>query len=106
MTITTYVKRNYDKLPKSTFNKEELVIVKRINHDDGGYGHHWYQGIGVDKHGLLYWCYSSGCSCDGSCGTAHKPTYKTLEVEGFNITDLDWRNIDFKSLEVGFEDYG
>lgn len=96
---------NYNKLPKSRFDNEECVIVKEIFYEDHGYGHHSYEGIGINENGSIVWCYSSGCSCDGSCGMDHTRTEKAFIVEGFNISDLKPDEIDFESISVGFESY-
>lgn len=107
MKITTYVKRHYAKLPKSTFDSEECVIVKTVRNDDYGYGHHTYEGIGVDSNGNVLWCFSSGCSCGGSCGTEHKPTTKVFNIDGesFNIDKLTHKDVDFESNKVEFTSY-
>jgi hypothetical protein len=80
--IASYVKRNWKKLPKSTFNDDEVVIVREDCNENQGYGNHSYSGIGIDRDGFVVWCYSSGCSCHGSCGVEHKPEYKALQVKG------------------------
>lgn len=109
MLINQYIKRNWDKLPKSTFNKDnEVVIFQCVRNDDYGYGHHSYEGYGVDKDGNIMWCYSSGCSCDGSCGVEHKcqeKTVKSFSVEGLDISKISWKGVDFKGLRVDFQDY-
>jgi hypothetical protein len=106
MTIQTYVKKNYEKLPKSTFNEDELVIVEEISRSDEGWGHHSYNGIGVDRSGQVYWCFSSGCSCDGTCGVEHKQDLKKFVVEGYDLSKIDWKNVDFGRLQVDYKDYG
>lgn len=112
MNIVTYVKKNYDKLPKSTFNSHEntakpleCVIVKEIQNEDWGYGHHSYEGIGIGRGGEIYWCFSSGCSCEGSCGMDHVPTTKSLQVEEWNLRDIDYNTCDFKNMQVDFANY-
>jgi len=105
MKINTYIKKNWAKLPKSTFNNEEIVIFFCVTNEDEGWGHHNYNGYGVNKEGEIYWCYSSGCSCDGSCEIEHKKDLKQLKVEGLDISSFDHSTIDFESLRVDFSDY-
>jgi hypothetical protein len=105
MNIVDYVKENYDLLPKSTFNDEDCVIVKRIRDDDEGWGHHSYEGIGIGRGGQVYWCFSSGCSCNGSCGMDHVQTTKKFEVEGWSLEEIDHKDVNFNDLEVSFDDY-
>jgi hypothetical protein len=99
MKIETYIKKYYVKLPKSTFNNDELVIVEELNNSNEGYGHHSYYGIGIDKNGEVYSCDSSGCSCSGTCGIS-KGNLKDLTK-----TKLNWKDIDFPMLQVDFRDY-
>jgi hypothetical protein len=80
-------------------------MVMEINHSDEGYGNHSYGGIGVDKDGNVRWCYSSGCSCNGSCGTEHKEEYKNFIVEGYDLSKVDWKAVEFQKLQVDFADY-
>lgn len=104
MTIQEYVKHNWDGLPKSTFN-EDVVVIVQCNHDsDEGWGHHSYDGIGVDKTGTMVWCFSSGCSCKGSCGIEHKNSSKVLEInENLNISNPE--DVNYQQLQVSFSDY-
>lgn len=104
MKIETYVKKNWDTLPKSHFNDDEVVIVQEFSNRHEGYGHHSYSGVGIDKTGEVYYCYSSGCSCSGSCGMDHAKTAKVLPAT-FDLSALKAADIDFKSIEVGFSDY-
>lgn len=93
MNIKNYVKKHWDELPKSNFNDEKMVIIKEIRNDNEGWGHHNYEGYGIDEKGDLYWCYSSGCSCNGSCGTDHKLSGKTFNVDWPDeFADLDPQN--------------
>jgi hypothetical protein len=102
--ISEYVKANWGNLPKSTFNDDEVVIV-RCDHDSNeGWGNHSYAGVGVDKDGKTMWCYSSGCSCSGSCGVEHKDEFKVLEAD-FDISELNPMEVMFDSLQVSFADY-
>lgn len=105
MKITTYIKKNYKKLPKSTFNNQELVIVQTITDKDWGYGNHNYESIGINKDGQIFWCYSSGCSCDGTCGLDHKKDLKVLATDGFDLSKLDGSTLNFQSMQVEFSDY-
>lgn len=106
MNVLEYVKANWGTLPKSEFNEESVVIVHAMEASNEGWGNHSYSGYGVDKEGKLFLCWSSGCSCRGSCGMDHEPDTKKLEIE---LTDFPNFNtpekIDFSSLEVGFSDY-
>lgn len=106
MNVLEYVKLNYDTLPKSTFNDEEVVIVYEMYNSQEGYGHHSYSAYGVDKTGKLFLCYSSGCSCSGGCGMDHEEDTKKLEIgetefPNFNTPEL----INFSALEESFSDY-
>ena len=106
MNIQEYVIQNWGTLPKSTFNGDEVVIIKCIRDDDYGYGHHSYEGYGIDKDGHLIWCYSSGCSCDGSCGGDHQLDAKTFETSwSEDFTSIDPLKLDFDALQVDFKDY-
>ena len=105
MTIIEYVVENYSSLPKSSFDGEDCVIVKEICNEDHGYGHHNYEGIGIDFCGNILWCYSSGCSCNGSCGMEHKLTEKVFVVEGFDLSKIDPLEVKFYQLQVEFSSY-
>jgi hypothetical protein len=108
MNIVTYVKKNYDKLPKSNFNADELVIVLNIRNEDYGYGNHSYEGVGINRDGKIFWCFSSGCSCTGSCEVNEhtKKDLKKFEVDsGFDLTKIDWRKTDFNQMQVSYNDY-
>jgi hypothetical protein len=105
MNIIDYVVQNYSALPKSTFDGAECVIVKEIHNDDYGYGHHSYEGVGVNAAGAVVWCYSSGCSCDGSCGVEHKNTEKSFVVEGIDLSNIDLDLINLDHLQVEFSSY-
>ena len=109
MKIVEYVKENWDKLPKSSFNSDECVIVHEIHNDNGGWGHHSYEGVGVGQSGDVYWCYSSGCSCQGSCHADNSciKDFKTFLVDkaAFPIGDLNPEEVKFDQLAVSFSDY-
>lgn len=106
MNVRDYVIENWDNLPHSTFNDETVVIVKEITNSDEGYGHHCYEGYGVDKEGNLKWCYSSGCSCNGSCGADHQKTAKSFDVEWPDeFTAMKPEEMEFGPMEVTFSDY-
>jgi hypothetical protein len=103
--ISKYVIENWDTLPKSYFNEDEVVIIVEYNNSEEGYGHHSYSGAGIDKEGRYYYCFSSGCSCNGSCGIDHKETLKVLEISGEDISSLNPEDINFDYLQVSFSDY-
>ena len=107
MNVLEYVKKNYKKLPKSTFNNEELVLVYELYNSNEGWGNHSYSGYGVDAEGKLYLCYSSGCSCHGSCGIDHEPeTQKKFEIDPTDFPNFNTpKEINFSSLESSFSDY-
>jgi hypothetical protein len=105
MDIIKYVVENYNTLPKSSFDDEECVIVKEICNEEYGYGHHNYEGIGVNLEGKIFWCYSSGCSCDGSCGMDHTNTEKVFEFDSFDLSKIDPLEVDFDSIQVEFSSY-
>jgi hypothetical protein len=106
MNIISYVKRNYEKLPKSNFDGQSLVVVKEIENEDYGYGHHSYEGVGIDEEGKVYWLFSSGCSCNASVSVDHREakTPKAL-IAGMEMADVDPKEVDFESLQVSFESY-
>jgi len=99
MKTTNYIKKHWNELPKSVFNDgtetKELVIVRQIANWDHGYGHHSYEGIGVDCEGKVFAAYSGGCSCNGDVSFS--------EIGG-DVWE-DWRNVDFAALEVSFSSY-
>jgi hypothetical protein len=109
MNITTYVKKNWDKLEKSKFNDQEIVVVLQIQNEDYGYGNHSYSGVGVDRDGKIWYCFSSGCSCTGDCGITephgHNTTLKKFEIDGqaFDLTEVDRKMLD--KIQVEFSDY-
>ena len=106
MNVLEYVKANYAELPKSNFNNDEVVLVHSTYDSDEGWGNHSYSGYGVDKEGRLYLCYSSGCSCSGSCDIEHEEDTKKLEIEETNFTNFNApENIDFEQLAHSFSDY-
>lgn len=106
MNIAEYVQENWSDLPKSTFNSERVVIVKQITNEDYGYGHHYYEGYGVTESGDLVWCYSSGCSCNGSCGMDHKFTAKSFHIEWPDeFSSIDPKETSFSAMSVDFSDY-
>ena len=111
MNITTYVKKNYDRLPKSTFNYQELVVVLQIQNENYGYGNHSYSGVGIDRDGKIFYCFSSGCSCTGDCGITeahgHGTTLKKVEVNGqaFDLQSIIAAALNFEALRVDFRDY-
>lgn len=108
MNIVEYVVANYDSLPKSKFDNEECVIVQEKENDNWGYGHHSYEGVGVDKEGKIMWCVSSGCSCNGSAGMSEhsdEKTIKTFIVKGIDLSKIVPKDVDFDSLVVNFESY-
>ena len=106
MNISKYVKKHWTTLPKSTFDGTECVVIKEIENDDWGYGHHSYEGYAVDQIGNLLWCYSSGCSCNGSCGADHTKDAKVYDVEWPDeFASIDPKKLDFKALAVSFSSY-
>lgn len=102
--IVAYVQQHWDTLPKSTFNDEEVVIVREDHNNNEGYGHHSYAGFGIDRKGLVYFCFSSGCSCDGSCGLKHQDATKALEADE-DLSNLNPAEVNFAGLQVEFSDY-
>lgn len=104
MKIQTYVKNNWKKLPISTFNEEEVVIVQEFNNSNEGWGHHSYAGVGIGEDGAVYYCFSSGCSCNGTCGLTHANTAKVLPAD-FDLSKIDYKTVNFASLQVDFDDY-
>jgi hypothetical protein len=106
MNVLKYVKKHYKTLPKSSFNSEEVVMVFVMNDSNEGWGRHSFSGYGVGKNGELYYCFSSGCSCSGSCGIEHKKEGSILEIEPteFQFSDAP-EKIDFAEMQVSFNDY-
>ncbi len=106
MKIVNYIKKNWEKLPKSRFNGDEVVIFHCNDDSNGGWGNHSYNGYGVDRTGNVVWCYSSGCSCSGSCGVDHVKDFKTLIIkDNESFESIIPKNVNFESLEVSFSDY-
>ena len=105
MNIVNYIVTNWDNLPKSKFDDVTVVIFKELQNWDVGYGHHTYEGYGVDKDGNVTWCYSSGCSCSGTPQTEIKKDLKTFIVDDGIDLNVDPSTIDFNSLEVEFTTY-
>lgn len=107
LNISEYVRFHWDTMVKSSFNSDELVMIKEICNDDQGYGNHAYEGYGVDKEGNLVWAYSSGCSCRGTCGTEHKYQAKTFLIDWLDeFTSIDPYTFNFLSVNpVTFGDY-
>ena len=107
MKIVEYIKENWSSLPKSKFNELEVVIFREMKNDDWGYGHHVYEGYGVSEDGELLWCYSSGCSCNGSAdgGIVSEKNLKIFELKHGSISDIDPTEVNFSNLEVEYNDY-
>lgn len=104
--ISQHVIDNWSTLPKSTFDDCKVVIIKCIRDDSGDYGHHSYEGYGIDKEGNLIWCYSSGCSCDGSCGGDHTLDAKAFETSwSEDFTSINPDGFNFGALQVDFKSY-
>jgi len=79
--IVDYIKKNYNRLPKSKLDDEEVVIFTTGDFSgEYGYGSSDLEGYGVDKNGKLVWVYASGCSCN--CGTGmEEKSIKTFGIE-------------------------
>ena len=105
MNIVNYIVNNWDNLPKSKFDDVIVVIFKEIQNWDEGYGHHTYEGYGVDKDGNVTWCYSSGCSCSGGPDTEIKKDLKTFTVDSGIDLNVDPSTINFNLLDVEFNSY-
>lgn len=111
MNVGTYISKNWVKLKKSTFNGLEVVIFKEVKNEEYGYGHHSYEGYGVDKKGTVLWCYSSGCSCNGSADTQErlKATSLRKDIKVFEVTSGVNLNMKVRELllcdAVHFSDY-
>lgn len=106
--ILKYIKENWDELPKSAFDDETVVIFHCIRDENYGWGHHTYEGYGGDINGNLVWCYSSGCSCNGTVQTEHKCTekeLKTFTIDGLDLSKYNPSEINFSGLEVTFSTY-
>lgn len=99
MNIKEYVQQNWDNLPKSTFDGDTLVVVKTLKDEDWGYGHHQYEAVAINHDGSVFWCYSSGCSCNGTCGADHKTDTKVFGVgdDAFDIDELDPATVNFEN---------
>jgi hypothetical protein len=105
MNIVNYITTNWDTLPKSKFDDVIVVIFKELKNEDYGYGHHTYEGYGVDKDGNVTWCYSSGCSCEGGPDTKIEKDLKVFTVNSGVDLNVDPSTINWKSLEVIFNTY-
>jgi hypothetical protein len=106
MKITEYITTNWETLPKSRFNEDEIVVFLCLEDSNEGWGHHGYSGYGIDKDGKLVHAFSSGCSCNGTCGVDHVKDFKTFSVQDEALSDsIDPEKIDFNALAVNFSDY-
>ena len=105
MNIVDYIVKNWDDLPKSKFDDDLIVIFKEIENWDEGYGHHLYEGVGVDKDGNVTWCYSSGCSCNGGPSLDTKKDLKMFVVNDGIDLNVDPSTINFNDLQVEFNTY-
>lgn len=106
MNVLEYVKQNYETLPKSTFNDEEVVLVQSMYDSNEGWGNHSYSGYGVDQEGKMYLCYSSGCSCNGSCDINHEEDTKKFEIDPAQFPNFNTpEEINFINLAQSFSDY-
>lgn len=103
--IQDYIKANWNTLPKSSFDEVEVVMFDTVTNEDGGYGHHSYEGYGVLQNGDLVCAHSSGCSCDGSCSTNTVAYYLDKE-KSLHFDNYTPEEIDFGSHEVSFSSYG
>jgi len=104
MNLQEYIITNWATLSKSNFNDDEVVIFKCDEDYDGGWGHHTYAGWGVDQHGNTVYCYSSGCSCNGSAYVESIKDVKVL-IADKDISEVESADINFESLVVNFYDY-
>jgi len=104
MKINEYIKENWETLPKSKFDDLELVMFEEISRYEEGWGHHGYQGLGVNKEGKFIWAYSSGCSCNGG-PRSEDATIKTLTIDGRDITNVAPESVDFEKLKVEYNTY-
>lgn len=105
MKITTYIKNNWETLPKSKFDDLELVMFHCVHESEEGWGHHSYEGFGVDKAGSCHWMFSSGCSCSGG-PSERDMTHKNMIVNDGDILDTDCETVDFNNLKVTYNSYG
>jgi hypothetical protein len=105
MNIVDYIVQNWNTLPKSKFDDVIVVIFKELQNWDEGYGHHSYEGVGVDVDGNVTWCYSSGCSCSGGPSTEIKKDLKVFIVDGGIDLNVDPSTVKWKDLEVEFTSY-
>jgi hypothetical protein len=59
----------------------------------------------VNESGQLLWCYSSGCSCNGSVSVEDRTVdFKVFVVDGIDL-NVEPESVNFSSLEVSYEDY-
>ena len=105
MNVIDYIVQNYDSLPESTFDGVPCVIFYCKTDDEMGYGHHIYEAYGVNRGGEVLWCYSSGCSCNGTCGTNHESSTKVFTTTNFNADSFDTASVNFASLEKHLDSY-
>lgn len=103
MKIETYVIKHWDELPKSTFDGKEVIIISCTHDSNEGWGHHSYGGWGIDKDGGLFYCTSGGCSCYSSCDCERRDVH--ADEQDFDLSTINWKDIDFNSLEVNFSSY-
>lgn len=78
--IIQYVKDNYETLPKTNINNEEIGIeIFNINKDIKYYEHN-YEGVIVNKNGNVYFVFSSGDSYTGSAYVEEDVTFKVYTI--------------------------
>lgn len=102
--IQKHIVDNWDTLPKSSFNGEEVVIFDCVTNEDYGWGHHSYMGYGCLKDGTIVSAESSGCSCNGGCGI-DSIDYKTNKELDLKFDNYNPEVINFNELDVSFSDY-
>ena len=105
MNIVNYITSNWSNLPKSKFDDVIVVIFKEVQNENWGYGHHTYEGYGVDQNGNVTWCYSSGCSCGGGPDTEIKKDLKVFTVDSGIDLDADPSTINWNNLQVEYDTY-
>lgn len=103
MLIHNYIKKNWETLPKSKFGEEEIVIFLEECCSEEGWGHHSYEGYGVDKTGKYRWMFSSGCSCSGG---PYEQTIKGFVLDdGKDFRKIKPSDVDFQKLQVEYSEY-
>lgn len=102
--LQKYIVKNWDSLPKSSFDDTDVVIFDTVEDYDGGWGHHGYEGYGCLQNGDIVVATSSGCSCNGSCDVSGL-SFDVNSESSLKFDNYNPLGIDFSGQEVSFTSY-